>query len=112
MTLPLTVTTPPPQSSSVAPTVPDPSLSTHIELHPLSGQGVEHGGRLSAELLPFEADAALAVVPAVPVGQSEDADSDCVISCHPSDRIRPGRDSLPAMDESERKAQFSSQYEH
>ena len=42
-----------------------------IEPHAVSRQGIDQGGRLGPELLGLEADAAIAVVTAVPAGQRE-----------------------------------------
>lgn len=61
-----------------------------IECHPLGGQGVDHSSRLGPELIPLKVHASLAVVPAMPVGQREDADSDGFVSRHALTVSGPG----------------------
>jgi hypothetical protein len=53
-----------------------------IEPHAVSRQGIDQGGRLGPELLGLEADAAIAVVTAVPAGQRENRGPDRVVTGH------------------------------
>jgi hypothetical protein len=64
-----------PQRPPVGPHVP-------LKLQSLSGQRINQSGSLGAELLGFDADTTVAVVPAVRPGQGENAGSDGFVARH------------------------------